>query len=500
MKILNAAQIKELDTFTIENEPIESIKLMERAATAFVRWFTEKFRKEQKVVLFCGSGNNGADGLAIARMLLQKMFEVEIYHVTSSSKTTSPNFQINEEQLSHLGVITPIATLKDIPNLTNDIVLIDALFGSGINKPLEGIYTDVIAAINTANATVVAVDMPSGLYMDTQNESSTIVKADYTISFQVPKLAFMLPQHQEYVGDWYILYIGLSRAFIEEAKTTYYYSDENLIRNLIQKRSKFSHKGNYGKALIVAGSYGMMGAAVICAKGCLRSGTGLVKAYVPEAGFFILQNDLPEVIVLTDPNAEIITTLPDLTEFSAIGIGPGLGEHKETVAAFEKLLNTTKLPLVIDASALNILSKNKALLDKIPVNSILTPHFVEFERLFGKVENDYERLEKTKAFCKQQHVYMVLKGAHSAIVNPEGIVYFNSTGNPGMAKAGSGDVLTGIITGLLAQGYSSQDASLLGVFLHGYAGDAAARKLSQQSMLASDIVDGITYFFKDFSK
>ncbi|HWZ22302.1 MAG TPA: NAD(P)H-hydrate dehydratase [Cytophagaceae bacterium] len=498
MKILNATQIKELDKFTIENEPVESIKLMERAATAFVRWFTEKFHKEQRVVIFCGSGDNGADGLAVARMLIQKMFEVTIYHIQSTK--TSENYQINEERLSHVGFINEIATVKEIPVLPKDVVIIDAIFGSGINKSIEGLYTDVIAAINKAETSVVALDMPSGLYMEKQNENNNIVKARYTVAFQVPKLAFMLPQHQDYVGDWYILYIGLSREYIETAKTNYYYIDEILIKSLIRTRGKFSHKGNYGKALIISGKYGMLGASVLSAKACLRSGTGLVKVYVPEAGFFVLQNDLPEAIVLTDPHPEMITALPDLAEFTAIGVGPGMGESSETATAFEKLLTTTKVPLVIDASALNMLSSNKALIPKIPANSILTPHLLEFERLVGKTENDYERLEKAKAFCKQYKVYLVLKGAHSAIVNPEGSIHFNSTGNPGMAKAGAGDVLTGIITGLLAQGYTSQEACLLGVFLHGYAGDAAARKLSQPSMLASDIIDGITYFFKDFAK
>ncbi len=498
MKILNAVQIKELDKFTIENEPIESIKLMERASTAFVRWFTEKFHKEQRIVIFCGSGDNGGDGLAIARMLLQKMFEVTIYHVPS--KDTSSNYQINEERLSHLGFINVISKVKDISPIKSDAIIIDALFGSGINKPVTGLYAETINVINDSKATVVAIDMPSGLYLDKQNESDAIVKAQYTISFQVPKLAFMLPQHEEYVGDWYILYIGLSRECIEATETNYYYSDEHLIKTLVRTRSKFSHKGNYGKALIIAGSYGMMGAAVLSAKGCLRTGAGLVKVYVPEAGFFVLQNDLPEVIVLLDQNPEIITDIPKLDEYTAIGIGPGIGQKPETIKALEKLLTNTKIPLVIDASALNILAANKTLLTKIPANSIITPHPKEFENLVGKSANDYDRLEKAKAFSKQYNIYIVLKGAHSTIINPQGIIYFNSTGNPGMAKAGAGDVLTGILTALLAQGYNSNDAALLGVFLHGYAGDAAARKFSQPSMIASDIIDGITYFFKDFSK
>ena len=498
MKILNASQIKELDKFTIENEPVESIHLMERAATAFVRWFTERFSKEQNLTIFCGPGDNGADGLAVARMLIHKMFNVTIYHV--KSKTTSDNYQINEERLSHLGFINTINTFKEIPKLANDLVIIDALFGSGTNKPIEGLHADVINAINKANAMVVALDMPSGLYMDKQNENNIIVKAHYTVSFQMPKLAFMLPQHQDLVGDWYILHIGLSREFIEAAKTNYYYLDESIIKNTVRKRSKFSHKGIYGKSLMIAGSYGMLGAAVLTTKACLRTGAGLVKVYVPESGFFVLQNDLPEAIVLTDHHPEIITDLPELDEFTAIGVGPGLGEKPETLKAFEKLLTHSKVPMIIDASALNMLAANPSWLTKVPAHSILTPHLIEFERLAGKATNDYDRIEKAKAFSKKYNILLVLKGAHTLIVNPEGVCYFNSTGNPGMAKAGSGDVLTGILTGLLSQGYSSQEAALLGVFIHGYAGDSAARRLSQQSMLASDIVDGITNFFKDFSK
>lgn len=498
MKILNTSQIKELDKYTIINEPIESIHLMERASTGFVRWFTERFRKDQRIVIFCGPGDNGGDGLAIARMLIQKMFEVAIYHVRS--KETSENYQINEERLSHLGFINTISSFKEIPSLVGDMVIIDALFGSGTNKPVEGLYADVIHAINKSDAIVVSVDVPSGLYLDKQTEHTNIVKADYTVSFQIPKLAFMLPQHEEYVGDWYILHIGLSREFIEAANTNDYYLDEGIVKNLVVKRNKFSHKGTFGKSLIIAGSYGMLGAAVLASKACLRSGAGLVKVYVPEAGFFVLQNDLPEVIVLTDQHPEIITDIPDLTEYTVIGVGPGIGEQKETAAALDKLLSNAKVPLVIDGSALNILAAHKTMLEKIPAGSILTPHMKEFERLAGKSQHDYDRLEKAKAFSKKYKVLIVLKGAHTAIINPEGITYFNSTGNPGMATAGAGDVLTGIITALLGQGYPSQEAALLGVFLHGYAGDAAARKLSQHSMLASDIVEGITYFFKDFSR
>jgi hydroxyethylthiazole kinase-like uncharacterized protein yjeF len=499
MKILNVTQIKQLDEQTIANEPIASIELMERAATAFVRWFTERFQKQRKVIVFCGPGNNGGDGLAIARLLLHRMYTVEIYHV--HSKQTSEDYQINEERLTPMATVQVIKTFTDLPTLSEDDIIVDALFGIGLSKTIEGLYADTIKAINKSGATVVAVDIPSGLHPDKQNApTDSIIQADYTVSFQIPKLAFMLPQHQDFVGDWYILHIGLYQPALEEATTQKHYLDDALIRKIIRKRPKFSHKGHYGKALLVAGSYGMLGAAVLATKGCLRTGAGLVKAYVPEAGFFVLQNDLPEAIVLLDPHPEIITQVPDTNEYTAIAVGPGLGEKPETIKAVEKLIAAAKVPMVIDASALNILAARKPLWNKIPAQSILTPHPLEFERLAGPSENDYQRLEKAKALCKQYNIFIILKGAHSAVVTPEGTVYFNATGNPGMATAGSGDVLTGILTALLAQGYTSQEAAILGVFLHGYAGDAAARKLSQASMLASDIIEGITYFFKDFAR
>ncbi|MCS6823736.1 MAG: NAD(P)H-hydrate dehydratase [Cytophagaceae bacterium] len=498
MKILNSTQIKELDEYTIKHEPVLSIDLMERAASAFTQWFTERFYRDKKVLVFCGPGDNGGDGLAIARLLLQKMYTVKIYAI--KNKDTSANFKTNEERLYSLATIKSIHTADDIPEFAGDEIIIDALFGSGLNKPVEGIFAEVISRINNSGAVVVSVDIPSGLYIDKHNDTPNIVKADYTISFQLPKLAFMFSENAEYVGDWYMLHIGLSREYIMKAETPYYYLDEYFIKGMLKPRAKFAHKGNFGKCLIIAGSYGMLGAAVLTAKACLRTGAGLVKAYVPESGFFVLQNDLPELIVLTDPHPEIITTIPDLNGYTAIGVGPGIGEHEDTVKALDQLLSSYKSPLVLDASALNILATHNHLLDKIPAHSILTPHAGEFERLAGPSENEYARLEKAKSIAARYRIYLVLKGAHTAIVTPEGKAYFNSTGNPGMATAGSGDVLTGIITSLMGQGYTPLESCLIGVFMHGYAGDSAARKLSQPSMIASDIIEGITVFYKEFKK
>ena len=496
MKILNSTQLHELDEYTILNEPVESINLMERAAVAFTRWFAERFYKDQKIIIFCGPGDNGGDGLAVARMLINKMYSVGVYVV--KPKEPSENFNINEERLSHLVPIVTINTFAEIPVFTSDVVIIDALFGSGLNKPVEGLFADVIKLVNKAPNTVVAIDVPSGLYLDKANETKNIIEADFTITFQTPKLAFLLPQNGKYVGEWFMLHIGLNRDFIELAESNHFYVDEQVIKSFIKKRDKFANKGDYGKALIITGSYGMLGAAVLASKGCLRGGAGLVKAYVPEAGFFVLQNDLPELIVLTDSNPEVISDIPDLSSYNAIAVGPGMGESAEASKAFEKLLNTAKIPLVIDASALNMLGANPALLPKVPAKSILTPHPKEFERIAGKTKDDYDRIKKAKELSKKHDLYIVLKGAHTAIFTPEGKIYFNSTGNPGMATAGSGDVLTGILTAMIAQGYTPLEAAIAGVFIHGYAGDSAARKLSQPSMLASDIIDGITFFYKDF--
>lgn len=494
MKILSAAQIRELDAYTIEHEPVSSIDLMERASQAFTDWFVKKFDTSHPVKVFCGPGNNGGDGFAIARMLLKKSYQVEVYAPFSEKK--SADCKVNEERYALLKKINYLRELFDFPLIERDTILIDALFGSGLSKPLEGLYAEAVRNINASGALVISVDIASGLFVDSQNEDENIVRPAYTLSFQLPKLSFLLPQNAVYTGEWHLLDIGLSAEFLDSIISDYFFSDEAYVKSLIRKREKFSHKGSFGKALIVAGSFGMMGAAVLAVKSCLRAGVGLVKAHVPRCGYEIMQTAVPEAMVLTDPSLDSITDISSSEGYSAIGLGPGFSEGKASAEALEKFLRSCNVPVVLDAGALNILSKERSLLKLIPAGSILTPHPGEFERLAGKSENDYHRLELLKNFAKEYNCYVVLKGAYTAIARPEGIVCFNSTGNPGMATAGSGDVLTGIITGLLAQGYSSLHAAVLGVYIHGYAGDLAAERLSEPALIASDILDEISEVYK----
>jgi ADP-dependent NAD(P)H-hydrate dehydratase / NAD(P)H-hydrate epimerase len=495
MKILSASQIKELDEYTIKHEPVDSIDLMERASMDFVNWFIEKFDKNKKVKIFCGPGNNGGDGLAIARILLGKSYKIETFIITSEK--TSRDFKINHERLSNLADANYINDEKDIPKIAADEIVIDAIFGSGLARPVTELFAKVIRSINKSEAFVVSVDIASGLFCDQVNNDKNIIEPDYTISFQFPKISFLLSQNEKYIGEWVLVDIGLSKSFIKSVDADYFFTDKDQIKDILKRRTKFSHKGNFGKALIIAGSYSMMGAAVLAAKACLRTGAGLCVSYIPKCGYEIMQTSIPENMVLTDTDPNCITDIPDLNSYNAIAIGPGLGKAETTTSALKKLLERSSLPLVIDADALNILSENKELLDKIPEGSILTPHPKEFERLAGKAVDDYERLEFLKFFSKKIKSYIVLKGAYTAIASPDGKIYFNSTGNPGMATGGSGDVLTGIIVSLLAQGCSSFHSALLGVYLHGYSGDAAAKKLSQPSMIASDIVEGITEFYRN---
>lgn len=497
MKILNAAQIHQLDLYTQEAEHITSLTLMERAAEAFVGWFTKHTSLKKEVWVYCGRGNNGGDGLAIACLLINRGYKIKPFIVKSGALT--PDCQANLERLEKMTPVTSIVKEEDITKIPTNILIIDALLGSGLNRPVTGVYAAIIDKINASENPVYAVDVPSGLYSDYPAIHAAIITADHTITFQMPKLMLFLSDHEAFTGQWHIVDIGLNMEGAKDIVSDYSYTDAAVIRKMIRKRPVFSHKGTFGKVLLIAGSKGMMGAATLAAKSILRTGAGLVCVHIPGSGVDIVQTLIPEAILSIDPNKEVVTELPEIDEYSAIGIGVGLGEHPYTADVLEELLVSTVEPLVIDASALNILSTHPHWITHIPPNSILTPHPRELERLAGiKFKNSWERLHKAIELAKKMQVIIVLKGAYSAVVMPTGVVHFNSTGNSGLATAGSGDVLTGIITSLLAQGYSPSDAAKLGVFAHGYAGDAAALVKSKAGMIASDIIEFLPQFFLDF--
>jgi ADP-dependent NAD(P)H-hydrate dehydratase / NAD(P)H-hydrate epimerase len=493
MKMLNTAQIKAWDAYTIENEPIASIDLMERASQAFTEIFIQKYAKTFQIKVFCGLGNNGGDGLAIARMLLHEGYDVQIFTIRHSDKNTL-EFAINYQRLKHLRAISEIRKPYSFPEIDpqRDIV-IDAMFGSGLHKPLEGLPAQLIAHINLSRATVVSVDIPTGLLADAHTQGDAIIKAHHTITFQVPKLAFLLPQSEPFVGYWEVAAIGLHPDYLP-IESSFHYLQIADIKPFIKHRFKYSHKGTFGHCLMILGSYGKIGAAILASKAGLKTGAGLMTVHIPSCGYEIMQTALPEVMVSVDSAKDGFSDLPLnllAQPYAAIGIGCGLGQSPQTLKAFEHLLSFVHQPLVIDADAINMLGSHQELLELLPKNSILTPHPKEFERLTRKTDNEFERLEVLQNFAQVYQVYVVLKGANTAIATPEGDIYFNSTGNQGMATAGSGDVLTGIITGLLAQGYTSKESALLGVYLHGLAGDLALQNNSYESVIATDIIHHI---------
>jgi len=489
LKILSIDQLRELDSFTIQNEPIKSKDLMERACKAFVRWFALRFETSKRVGVVCGTGNNGGDGLGIARMLDEMGYNVSVWIVRGVKE--SPDFATN---LSRLGKSVVSRDFTESTRLDGADILIDAVFGSGLARAAEGSFKKAIEAINASSAVRVAVDIPSGLFAD-QHTTGVAVKAHHTVTFQLPKLAFLLSENSSFVGEWYRVDIGLDKSWLRKAEATRFFMTRKTARDILKPRPHFSHKGDYGHALLISGSLGKMGAAVLSARGALRAGVGLLTVHVPTAANHILQTSLPEAMLSLDPSDVMFTKSPNVDVYNVIGVGPGLGQSEQTAKALGKILEEGK-PMVIDADALNLLATHRELLQLVPAGSILTPHPKEFERLAGKSANEFDRLEKQLTLAMQLKSVVLVKGAHTAIATPNGKTIFNSTGNPGMATAGSGDVLTGILTGLLAQDYSADDAALLGVYLHGLAGDLGSSELGENSIIAGDLIEYLPDAFK----
>ena len=498
MKIFSAAQIKKWDAFTISHEPVLSIDLMERAATACYLWLIHNGHTEKHFQIFCGKGNNGGDGLALARLLIQNNCRVTVY-ILEFGNIGSQDFQTNLERLHQCTTnIHFIQSPEFFPGIENPDIVIDALFGTGLNKPLEGISTALVNHINNREAIIISIDLPSGLFADKSSKENTVIKATHTLSFQNYKLAFLLPENENYCGDVHLLKIGLHENFEQDEHADFELVDKEVINTIYKPRKKFSHKGNFGHAALLCGSYGMMGAVVLSAGACLRSGVGKLTSYIPKCGYDILQTSVPEAMCIIAGEDYILPT-PGIEKYDAVGIGPGIGMHSSHAALLSEIFQKINKPMVIDADALNSMAQHPELLKSIPASSILTPHPKEFEKLFGSTSNDFERLQLALQKSKEHNILIVLKGHFSFISTPDGKGYFNSTGNAGMATAGSGDVLTGIITGLLAQGYSPLQACLLGVYLHGSAGDIAAAKFSQEAMIAGDIVDCLGEAFKQIN-
>lgn len=499
MKIFPTASIKQLDAETIENEPISSIDLMERAAHALATVIGNRWNPDTPLTIFAGPGNNGGDALAVARLLSEKGYKPETY-LFNTQGNLSPDCQTNMELLALVPEVNfhIVTTQFTPPVLTADHVVIDGLFGSGLNKALSGGFAAVVKYINASPATVVAIDIPSGLMGEdnTYNISANIVRAHLTLSLQLPKLAFFFAENEPYVGEWQLLDIGLSEEAICDMETDFCQLEHEDVSALLKPRSRFAHKGNFGRALLIAGSQGMAGASVLAARACLRSGVGLLTVHVPFCNNFVVQTSVPEAMTELDISDTCFAAATDTDDYQAVAIGPGLGKAAETETALLEQIESCQTPMVVDADALNLLGENRSYMGRLPKGSILTPHPMELERLVGKCQNSYERLMKARELAKNAGVYIILKGAHSVIVTPAGKCFFNPTGNPGMATGGSGDVLTGVVLALLAQGYEPEKASCLATYVHGLAGDIACKKQGPIGMTAGDIVSCLPLAWK----
>lgn len=501
MKIFSAAQIRKWDQYTIQEEPISSYDLMERASTKFVEWFMTKYpNTDRQIYLFCGSGNNGGDGFAVARLLHESFYPVKVFQCKIGKP--SEDCEQNYQRLNSLAAVDIQSVHYDspLPDLSKANLIIDALFGSGLNRPIQGYWAKLVQHINTARIETIALDMPSGLFSDRSSVTQVTIKARYTLSFERPKLAFFFPENYSSVGEWTSVSIGLHPIYAEDTLSSYHLITEEMVKNKLQKRNKFAHKGTYGHALLVVGSYGKIGAAVLAAKACLKTGVGLLTINAPKCGYNILQSQVPEAMVLADPEKEIWSSIPELDNYQTIGVGCGIGQAEASAKALMQLLKEAKNPIVLDADALNILGKNPTCINDIPKNSILTPHPKEFQRLFGHSKNDFDRLDLLSSKAKEHELIILLKGAHTIVALPNGNCYFNNTGNPGMATGGSGDALTGMITSLLSQGYSPADATILGVYLHGKAGDFTADEIGENALLPSDLINNIWKVFKSLEE
>lgn len=493
MKIFTATQIRELDRFTIEHEPIKSVDLMERAARALTWTISETWSNEVPFIVFAGPGNNGGDALAVARMLAEKGYKLSVYLFNISNKL-SEDCAINRQRIvdgNRIKSFTEVKDEFDPPRLEKGTVIIDGLFGSGLNKPLAGGFASLVRYINKSQAEVVSIDMPSGLMAEdnTYNIGTNIIQADLTLTLQHKKLAFLFAENQQFIGKLKVLDIRLSKEGEEILWTRYSIAEENDIRKLLLKRNEFAHKGEMGHALLLAGCHGMAGAAILAARACLRAGAGKVTVRTARRNNDIMQISVPEAIVSADKEDHHISEALPMEDYDAVGIGPGIGTNEHTAIAVITQIRRSQVPIVLDADALNILASHRAWLQQLPPGVIMTPHPKEMERMAGnRFSNSYERLCKAQDMAEQLKAYILLKGKYTALCTPDGNIIFNSTGNAGMATAGSGDVLTGIITGLLARGYQKGDACLLGMYLHGLAGDLAARELGEESLVASDII------------
>lgn len=489
-KILNANQLRTVDEATARIHGITSLDLMEKAASKCLNWIEDQDYIEDGSVfhIFCGVGNNGGDGLALARMLSLEFYEVEVYIVHFSDKMSDDfisNFNRAEEYQLHP---QSIHSEDDFPKIAENDIIIDAIFGFGLKRLPTGLTKNLIQFLNLTKAFKIAIDVPSGMFIDRPVlDYESVFKPNIVLTFQIPKLGLLLPDNAEFAPHFEIFDIGLDVDTIGKQETSYHYVSRLEVFDLYKKREKYMHKGHFGHALIIGGSFGKMGSVVLTSKSALKIGSGLTTAYIPKSGYQILQIAVPEAMVEVDAE-DALEYFNFKTKPTAIGIGIGMGTDEKTAQGFYDFMKKNEIPTVFDADAINLIAANKATFNDFKPNQILTPHPKELERLLGSWKNDYEKIEKVRDFTIKYPVVLVVKGMHTMTVQ-NGEFYFNSTGNVALAKAGSGDVLTGIITGLLAQNYAPLHAAILGVYLHGLTANLFATTNIPDTFMASEIIN-----------
>lgn len=507
MKLFTTSDIRAIDTQTIEKEGISSLDLVKRAARGVADEIMKRWPASRPITIFAGPGNNGADALATAINLITGGYHPSVYLFNIGGNMISPNCKEVRNELKSLGSsidFTEVTGQFTIPELSRSHIVIDGLFGTGLRDELTGGFKSLVRYINESDATIVSIDIPSGMNGDLtcRNVNRNIIHADLTIAIQFPRISFFMKNNAELVGEWITVDIGLSQNAIANTPTNFHFVEGPEIKRLLKTRNPFSSKDDYGTALIVGGSYGMIGAAVLATRGALRGGAGKVVVHSPQCGFEILQSSVPEALFDADNHKLVVTDMIPKRKYSSIGIGPGLGTNELTINALDTFLKTTKRPVVIDADGLNCIAKRPTLLlnKDLPVLSILTPHAAEFDRLFGEQADEENRLLRAIEVSKQYEILILLKGHYTALIRPDNKVFFNSTGNAGMATGGSGDVLTGVIVSLMAQGYKPEVSALIGTYIHGLAGDIASEQHGEYGLTAGDIADNIGKAIKQTMK
>lgn len=493
MKLFTNDNIRAIERYSIEHDGVTEYDLVDRVAEGVVSEINSRWRPNKHTVIFAGPGNNGADALAVARRLAETGFKPSVYLFNiGGNKLSATCRRYRDELLSSWSSIafSEVVSRFTIPEINSSTLVIDGLFGSGLRDQLTGGFMALVRYINESNASVVSIDVPSGLFADWNGNSLSrnIVHADLTLCVQFPRISFFLSDNAEIVGEWKILDIGLSREAIASTPTNFHLVEEVEVKRLLRRRTEFCSKADFGSCRIIAGRYGMAGASVLACRGAIRSGVGKVTLHAPQCAFEVIQSSVPEALFEADRDKIMLTDAHTSHRYDAEGIGPGLGTDDMTVNAVESYLkNIAQRPVVIDADAINCMAIRPSMLNHVPQLSVLTPHAGEFDRLFGEQSTAESRLIKAIDVSAYHNILILLKGRYTALVRPDGKVYFNSSGSPALATAGSGDVLTGVITSLMAQKYKPEVSALLGAYIHGVAGELAAEDHGQYGVTASDV-------------